>query len=84
MEKCDRRVTAYKYNRTFEQCRVAARSIVPGVKARIDKDGHISWNNTLEMSEYDSVVYKLVMKYMREEGYDIGDNITPQIRHRRS
>lgn len=84
MERCSTRVTAYKDGRTFDECRRVARRIMPNIKARVEESGYISWDDALAISEYDTVVYKLVMKYMRQEGYDIGDNTTPQIRHRLS
>lgn len=82
MEQCDIRVTAYKDGRTFDDCRKIARSLLPKIKSQIDKVGHISWNDALAISEHDAVVYKLAMKYLKQEGYDIGNNVTPQIRHR--
>lgn len=78
-ESCDTRVTAYKDGKTFDDCRKAARSLVPRLKNKIDESGSISWDDALGMAEYDAVVYKLAMKYMRTEGYDIGDNNTPKI-----
>lgn len=77
------RVTAYKDGRTFDDCRRVARSVLPKIKSQIDRDGRISWNDALAISEHDAVVYKLAMKYLKQEGFDIGDNTTPQIRHRR-
>lgn len=79
VDKCDIRVTAYKDGRTFDECRKAARSIVPKIKTHIDKSNYISWDDALAISEHDAVVYKLVMKYMKQEGYDIGNSTTPRI-----
>lgn len=77
---CDIRVSAYKDGKTFDQCRQAARALLPDIKGEIAKSGSISWEDALAVSGYDAVVYKLVMKYMLQDGYDIGDNGKPRMR----
>lgn len=39
----------------------------------------ISWNRILEASDHDEVVYKLILKYLREMGYDIGNYRIPRV-----
>lgn len=73
-ESCDIRITAYKDGRTFQDCREAAESMVPGMVARIGQDGRLSWDEIMKESEYDAVVYKLALKYLRQGGYDIGNH----------
>lgn len=41
---------------------------------RIDASGGLTWDYIMERSEYDAVVYKLTLKYLRQNGYDIGNH----------
>ena len=74
MDSCDIRVTAYKDGRTFQDCRDAASALVPGLAERVDGQGRVSWDEIMEASGYDAVVYKLAMKYLRQRGYHIGNH----------
>lgn len=80
MDSCDIRLTAYKGGRSFQECREAAAALVPDLSARIDELGSITWNGIMDASEYDAVVYKLVLKYLRQEGYDIGSHARQSVR----
>ncbi|HET7147544.1 MAG TPA: hypothetical protein VFI73_03510 [Candidatus Nitrosopolaris sp.] len=42
--------------------------------------GEVSWNKILEFTDHDELVYKLTLKYLREAGYDIGNNKDPRVR----
>ena len=74
MDACDTRLTAYKDGRSFQDCRRVATTLVPVLSARVDKHGSLAWDEIMKESEYDAVVYKLVLKYMRQDGYDIGSH----------
>ena len=74
LDACDTRVTAYKDGRSFADCRDAAQSLMPSLEIQIRKDGNLTWDRIMEMVEFDSVVYKLALKYLRESGYDIGNH----------
>ena len=80
MDSCDIRLTAYKGGRSFQECREAAAALVPDLSARIDDLGSITWDRIMEASEYDAVVYKLVLKYLRQKGYDIGSHSRQSVR----
>lgn len=74
MDACDIRVTAYKDGRSFADCRDVAKSLMPSLETQLRKDGQISWDHIMETAEFDAVVYKLALKYLREGGYDIGNH----------
>jgi len=80
MESCDRRVKAYRNGKTFEQCKEIARSINPQIQEQIFAKGKVSWKELLEKVDHDEIVYKLTLKYLRLDGFDIGDWKTPEIK----
>jgi hypothetical protein len=80
MESCDRRVRAYRNGKTFEQCKEIAKSINPQIQKQIVANGKVSWKELLEKVDHDEIVYKLTLKYLRLDGFDIGDWKTPEIK----
>ena len=42
--------------------------------------GEVSWATILEIADYDELVYKLTLKYLRQKGYDIGYNKIPRVK----
>lgn len=79
-ESCDIRITAYKDGRTFQDCREAAEAMVPAMIARINQEGRLPWDEIMRTSEFDAVVYKLALKYLRQAGYDIGSHRRQYVR----
>jgi len=78
---CDSRIHAYKNGKTMEQCRQEARKTTE-LLSEVPKTGEVSWKRVLEVTDYDELVYKLTLKYLRQKGYDIGNNtIIPRIRN---
>ena len=77
---CDVRIHAYKNGKTMEQCKEQARKNTELLSAEILKKGEISWTRILELTDYDELVYKLTLKYLRQKGYDIGNNRTPRVK----
>jgi hypothetical protein len=77
---CDARVHAYKNGKTMEQCKEEARKNTEVLSDEILKNGEISWARILEMADYDELVYKLTLKYLRQKGYDIGNNKIPRVK----
>jgi hypothetical protein len=73
MEKCDSRTRAYTNGKTFDQCREVAKTLSSELKEKIDQTGQVQWNVILESAQHDELVYKLTLKYLRQDGYDIGD-----------
>ena len=77
---CDCRIHAYKNGKTMEQCRQEARKTTELLSKEVSKTGEVSWKRVLEVTDYDELVYKLTLKYLRQNGYDIGNNTIPRIR----
>jgi hypothetical protein len=80
MESCDRRTRAYKNGKTFDQCREIAESLNPDFKKQIDQKGKILWTEILDQVNHDELIYKLTLKYMRRDGYDIGNYKIPEVK----
>ena len=80
MESCDRRTRAYKNGKTFDQCRELAESLNPDFKKQIDQKGKILWTEILDQVDHDELIYKLTLKYLRRDGYDIGNYKIPEVK----
>ena len=80
MDSCDRRIHAYKNGRTFDDCRQIAESMNPDFKNRIETTGKLLWTEILDKVEHDALVYKLTLKYLRRDGYDIGNSKNPVVK----
>ncbi len=80
MESCDRRTRAYKNGKTFEQCREIAESINPDFKKQIEQKGKVLWTEILDQVNHDELIYKLTLKYLRRDGYDIGNYKIPEVK----
>jgi hypothetical protein len=77
---CDSRIHAYKNGKTMEQCRQEARKTTELLSEEISKNRAVSWRRVLEVTGYDELVYKLTLKYLRQKGYDIGNNTIPSVK----
>jgi hypothetical protein len=64
----------------MEQCRQEARKTTELLSKEVSKTGEVSWKRVLEVTDYDELVYKLTLKYLRQKGYDIGNNTIPRIK----
>ena len=78
---CDSRIHAYKNGKTMEQCRQEARRTTELLSEEISNSGEVSWKRVLEVTDYDELVYKLTLKYLRQKSYDIGNNMIPRIKN---
>lgn len=76
---CDPRNGAYKNGKTFEDCKAEARSLVTKLSGETPDNEEISWKHILEIANHDEIVYKLILKYFREIGYDIGNYTKPRV-----
>lgn len=47
----------------------------------ISNIGEVSWKRALELTDYDELVYKLTLKYLRQKTYDIRNNMIPQVKN---
>ncbi len=79
MDACDTRVRAYKNGKTFDQCKEIAETISSQLAKKINQTGVISWNEILQTVDHDELVYKLTLKYLRRDGFNIGDWKSPQV-----
>ncbi len=79
MDSCDTRTRAYKNGKTFDQCRQIAETVSAQIAKKINEIGVVLWTEILETVDHDELVYKLTLKYLRRDGYDIGDWKTPQV-----
>jgi hypothetical protein len=77
---CDVRVHAYKNGKTMEQCREEAKKNTEILSDEILKKGEVSWTEVLEVADHDELIYKLTLKYLRQRGYDIGNNKIPRVK----
>jgi len=77
---CDARVHAYKNGKTFEECKEEARQNFDFLSKEILEKGEVSWGRIMEIADYDELVYKLTLKYLRQKGYDIGYNKLPRVK----
>jgi len=79
MDSCDTSTRAYKNGKTFDQCRQIAETICVQLAKKINEIGVVSWTEILETVDHDELVYKLTLKYLRRDGFDIGDWKTPKV-----
>ena len=63
----------------MEECRQEARKTTELLSEEISNTGEVSWNRVLELT--DELVYKLTLKYLRQKGYDIGNNTIPRVKN---
>jgi len=80
MESCDRRIRAYRNGKTFDQCKEIAKSINIQIQKQILENGKVSWTELLEKVDHDELIYKLSLKYLRLDGFDIGNSKIPEIK----
>ncbi len=80
MESCDRRVRAYKNGKTLDQCKEIAESMNPDFKKLIDTKGKVLWTEILEQVNHDELIYKFTLKFLRRDGYDIGNHKIPEVK----
>ena len=79
MDGCDTSTRAYKNGKTFDQCKQIAETTSAQIAKKINETGVVSWTEILETVGHDELVYKLALKYLRRDGYNIGDWKTPKV-----
>lgn len=79
MDSCDTRVSAYKDGRTFDECKAAAVAASREIGGTIRARGSMPWTDILGAVNYDALVFKLTLKYLRQDGFDIGNNKRPEV-----
>ncbi len=80
MDSCDIRTRAYKNGKTFDQCKQIAELMNTELQKQIRMNGNVLWSDILKKVEHDELVYKLTLKYLRRDGFDIGDRKTPEVK----
>ncbi len=80
MDSCDVRTRAYKNGKTFDQCKEIAESMNSQLKKQIEEHGKVLWTEILSKVDHDELVYKLTLKYLRRDGYDIGNSQIPEVK----
>ena len=80
MDSCDRRVRAYKNGKTLDECKEIAESMNPDFKKQIDEKGKVLWTEILEKVNHDELIYKFTLKFLRRDGYDIGNYKIPEVK----
>ncbi len=66
--------------RPFEEYRKLAREATKKLGPEIETNGSVTWERVMEAVDREEVVYKLTLKYLRQDGYDIGDYKNPFVR----
>ena len=79
MKTCDSRGTSYMNGNSYEDCKKIAEDINTKLKPVITDNDFMSWKQLSEEVNHDELVYKLVLKYLRRDGFDIGNIDNPQI-----
>jgi hypothetical protein len=77
---CDPRLHAYKNGKTFEECKEEGKKRTESLSKEILEKGEVSWSRILEVADYDELVYKFTLKYLRQKGYDIGNDKSPRVK----
>ena len=80
VDSCSSGGTAYRHGKTYEDCKQIAEDFTAELKPLIEKNGNLLWSELLEKVEHDELVYKLTLKYLRRDGFDIGNNKMPEIK----
>ena len=64
----------------MDECKIIAESLNPGFKQYIKKNDKILWSEILEKVDHDELIYKLTLKFLRRDGYDIGNYKIPEVK----
>ena len=49
-------------------------------KNQIIENNKILWTEILDTEAYDELIYKLTLKFLRRDGYDIGNHKIPEVK----
>ena len=79
MKTCDGRGTSYKNGNSYEDCKKIAEDTNMRLEPLIKEKGYMDWKQLSDEVEHDELVYKLVLKYLRRDGFDIGNSDNPKI-----
>ena len=80
MKVCAGRKTAYLNGMSYDDCKKLAEEITQKLKPEIIHNGKMTWSELIDKTEHDELIYKLTLKYLRRDGFDIGNSETPEIK----
>jgi len=49
-------------------------------KEKVENKGKVLWTEILTQVNHDELIYKLTLKYLRRDGYDIGNHKIPEVK----
>ncbi len=52
----------------------------PDFKKQIESKGKVLWTEILTQVDHDEIIYKLTLKFLRRDGYDIGNHKIPEVK----
>ena len=64
----------------MDECKSIAESLIPQFKENIKNNQKILWSEILDVVDHDELIYKLSLKYLRRDGYDIGNYKIPEVK----
>ena len=80
MKVCAGRKTAYLNGMSYEECKKLAEEITKKLIPEILNNGEMMWSELIKRVNHDELIYKLVLKYLRRDGFDIGNSKSPVIK----
>ena len=80
MKICSGRKTAYLNGMSYEECKDLAEDLTQQLKPKITSNGKMTWSELMNETGHDELIYKLTLKYLRRDGYDIGNSKSPEIK----
>ena len=79
MKVCAGRKTAYLNGMSYEECKTVAEDFTKKLAPGIRQTRKMTWSQLLENVEHDELIYKLVLKYLRRDGFNIGNSDVPEV-----
>ena len=80
MKICAGRKTAYLNGMSYEECKALAENVTQKIKHEIITSGKMTWSELIDKTDHDELIYKLTLKYLRRDGFDIGNSESPEIK----
>ena len=80
MKVCAGRKTAYLNGMSYEECKALAENVTQKIKPEIISSGKMTWAELIDKTDHDELIYKLTLKYLRRDGFDIGNSESPEIK----
>ena len=65
---------------SYDGCKKLAEEITQKLKPEIIHNGNMTWSELIDKTEHDELIYKLTLKYLRRDGFDIGNSDSPVIK----